>query len=170
MSHITSCAVAPREDKELLSALFENVDILLKNIEKIKTVPENYYIKIQGTGITAVYISGADLYLGDLLQLWNCGSSWIEKSAGETKYVYHLGGFPTSVHCFLRIYNAKTRQTESAENGDFLKYFKDALQLLQSGGGFYLSADFDRILPVSRPSGKTSPSAKTLADLLKEIK
>ncbi|MBQ6534160.1 MAG: hypothetical protein IJI37_03235 [Opitutales bacterium] len=170
MSHITSCAVAPREDKESLSALFENADILLKNIEKIKADPENYYVKIQGTGITGVYIGSFALYLGDLLQLWNCGSSWIEKSAGETKYLYHLGGFPTSGRCFLRIYNAKTRAMESEERGGFTRYFKDALQLMKNDKNCRISVDDDRVLPISRPIGEISQSAKTLKDLLKEIK
>ncbi|MBO7520856.1 MAG: hypothetical protein J6T16_01275, partial [Opitutales bacterium] len=90
-------------------------------------------MRIQGTGITGVYIGGFPLYLGDLLQLWNCPSAWREKSPGGIKYIYHLGGFPTSGQCFIKMYNTQTCRLESEERGNFIDYFRDAHLLLNDG-------------------------------------
>ncbi len=132
MSSLKSYASAPREDVESLSMLFENIDVLLRNVELIKSVPENYYIEIQGTGVTGVYIGSYTLYLGDLLQLWESPSLWIEKSGEAVKYIYHLGGFPTSGSCFLRMYNTKTSCLEKESRCHFLDYFRDTKLFLNN--------------------------------------
>ncbi|MBR4597263.1 MAG: hypothetical protein IKO42_02570 [Opitutales bacterium] len=169
----TSCYAAsePCGDKESLSVLFENIDVLLKNIKSAISAPENYYIQIQGTGITGVYIGFFPLYLGDLLQLWSCKSAWLEKSESGTKYIYHLGGFPTSGQCWLKMYNTKTCRFESEERGSFIKYFADAHPLI--GGGktqFGLFPPPQSKIKIARLAGFKNQSNKTLKELIAEIK
>ena len=165
-------AVSPREDKKSLSMLFKNIDVLLKNIKSVVSTPENYYIRIQGTGITGVYIGGFPLYLGDLLQLWNCHSAWREKSAVGMKYIYHLGGFPTSGQCFIKMYNTQTCRLESEERGNFMAYFRDAHLLLNDGESpcIGLYPPQSNKLKIARLAGFEHRSGKTLKELIAEIK
>lgn len=172
MSKLNYVAAAPREDQESLSVLFKNIDVLLKNIKCAISAPENYYIQIQGAGITGVYIGFFPLYLGDMLQLWNCHSAWREKSAAGTKYIYHLGGFPTSGQCWLKMYNTQTCRFETEERGSFIKYFADAHPLLSGSErpriGLYPPPQSK--LEISRLEGFKHQSNKTLKELIAEIK
>lgn len=116
-------ASTPSSDNATLSLLFNNIDLLLKNIETIKNNPENYYIQIPGTGITGIYIGFYRLYLGDLLQLWNSNSTWIKRYGARKKYIYHLGGFPTCGICFLSFFNAQTGEIKEERKKTFYPLF-----------------------------------------------
>ena len=175
MSNVKYVAKAPCEDQDTLLVLFKSIDILLKNIELIKSVPENYYIEIKGAGVMGMYIGSFPLYLGDLLQLWNNPSAWSEKSENETKYIYHMGGFPTAGQCFLKMYNTKTCRTESEERSHFINYYNDAIQLFKDEGDDgcdieVLKQNQKSALPIARLACLDHHGNKTLRELLNEIK
>ncbi|MBO6101701.1 MAG: hypothetical protein J6P03_00415 [Opitutales bacterium] len=131
-------------------------------------------MRIQGTGITGVYIGFFPLYLGDRLQLWSCASAWREKSDCGSKYIYHLGGFPTSGQCFIKMYNTQTCRFESEERGGFINYFKDAHLLTNDGEsrrvGLYQAPQNKNKLKIARLAGFKHHSNKTLKELITEIK
>ena len=145
----------PSVDNNSLSMLFENIDTILKNKETIIADPSNYYIRIQGTGITAVYAGFTALYLGDLLQLWTTNSHWIEDVDGTTQYIYHLGGFPTSGMSFLSFYNVAKKQRSEEQRKHFIEYYRDA----------------EAIIKENRPSTNAEEleSSKTIQELIKEL-
>lgn len=77
---------------EEIYTLFNNLDLILNNSDKILQNEAYRNIRVKGTGIDGIYIGHIDLLLGDLIILWRNGSPWRD---GE-KFYYHLGGSPLS--------------------------------------------------------------------------
>lgn len=74
-------------DNPEIHTLFGNIDLLLRNCEKIVQNEKYKNIFIKGTGIDDIYIGHIDLLLGDLITLWQ-NNQW----RNEHKFYYHLGG------------------------------------------------------------------------------
>ena len=85
---------APKEplNNEEIHTLFANIDLVMANADKILQNDAYRNIRVKGTGIDGIYIGHINLFLGDLIRLWNNGSLW----QNEGKYYYHLGGSPLS--------------------------------------------------------------------------
>ena len=149
-------ASTPSQDTNSLSVLFENIDVLLKNKNAILANPSNYYIHIRGTGITGVYIGYSPLYLGDLLRLWSENSNWIKRPEQSTKYVYHLGGFPTSGLTFLKTYDVDKKSFQEEEHRHFAEYFKEAEAITKSR-------------PTQSEDEQNLQRSKTIQELIKEL-
>ena len=83
----------PKEplNNEEIQTLFENLNLILKNAEKILEDEKYRDIHVKGTGIDGIYIGHIDLVLGDLIRLWQNG-----KWRNGQKFYYHLGGSPLS--------------------------------------------------------------------------
>ena len=77
---------------EEVYTLFNNLDLILNNSDKILQNEAYRNIRVKGTGIDGIYIGHIDLLLGDLITLWNNDSPWRD---GD-KFYYHLGGSPLS--------------------------------------------------------------------------
>ena len=152
----TNKASTPSNDINSLSVLFENIDLLLKNKDALLSDSSNYYIHINGFGITAVYAGHTSLYLGDLLRLWSSDSNWIKKTEDSVKYVYHLGGFPTSGMTFLMTYDVDKKTFKEEEHKQFIDYYKDAEAIIKNR--------------LTQPKDDTNPkSSKTIQELIKEL-
>ena len=77
---------------EEVYTLFNNLDLILCNSDKILQNEAYRNIRVKGTGIDGIYIGHIDLLLSDLITLWRNGSPWRD---GD-KFYYHLGGSPLS--------------------------------------------------------------------------
>ena len=117
---------APKEplENEEIHTLFDNIDLILKNadviIEKFKNV------RVKGTGIDGIYIGHKDLFLSDLICLWNNGT-WRN---GE-KFYYHLGGSPFSGTSFCA-YWEKGKIGCDRNKPTFGAFFKPADRVFQN--------------------------------------
>ena len=78
-------AVTP--DKEVLQALFDNLDLLQRHQDLILSNPKYYNIHIQGSGVFALYIPTFSLCLGELLLLWQ-HTPW--KQEDTRRYLFLL--------------------------------------------------------------------------------
>jgi len=81
---------------EEIFALFNNIELIFSNSDKILQNKEYRNIRVKGTGVDGIYIGHVDLLLGDLITLWNNDSPWRD----EQKFYYHLGGSPLSGRSF----------------------------------------------------------------------
>ena len=82
---------AATPDKEVLQALFDNLDLLQQHQDLILSNPKYYNISIQGSGVFALYIPTFSLCLGELLLLWQ-HTPWKQ----EDTYFYCITGSPLS--------------------------------------------------------------------------
>ena len=82
---------AATPDKEVLQALFDNLDLLQQHQDLILSNPKYYNIPIQGSGVFALYIPTFSLCLGELLLLWQ-HTPWKQ----EDTYFYCITGSPLS--------------------------------------------------------------------------
>ena len=82
---------AATPDKEVLQALFDNLDLLQQHQDLILSNPKYYNIHIQGSGVFALYIPTFSLSLGELLLLWQ-HTPWKQ----EDTYFYCITGSPLS--------------------------------------------------------------------------
>ena len=94
--------VAEAENKKELTVLFDNLKTLQVHRDEILKNPEFYKVRIEGTGIFAMYAGSARLFLGDLIQLWE-SAPWKD----GTRYYYSVGGSPLSGMSFCHYWDEK---------------------------------------------------------------
>ena len=80
----------PLKNEEIYT-LFGNIDLILSHKEQILQNEDYKNICVKGTGIDGIYVGHIDLFLGDLLNLWE-KTDWRD----QRKFYYHLGGSPLS--------------------------------------------------------------------------
>lgn len=121
--------VAPTTDKGAISHLFDNLDLIITNKNKILFYSKYRNIKIPGLYVSGLYIGTHELSLGDILRLW-------DKTEWHTgaKYYFNIIGTPLSGMNTANLYNSETKQFESGTyfNGKlhFLGLAKPALEYL----------------------------------------
>lgn len=79
-------------DNDEIRTFFTNIDLILKNSEKILQNEKYRNVRVRGTGIDGIYLGHIDLLLGELITLWTNGIPWRDGN----KLYYHLGGSPLS--------------------------------------------------------------------------
>lgn len=156
--------VAPAVDKSAISHLFNNLDLILDNKSKILFHKKYRRIKISGINISGLYLGTYDLFLGDLLKLW-------EKTEWKTasRYYYSIIGTPLSDMNTSYWYNTDTKTFEQGTYFNGKEHFsglaRPALQYLQSGKTF---VNPNKMISVWKTKNKT-PSNLTIFDLIKKL-
>ena len=82
--------IEPQNNEEI-ALLFNNIDLIMQHKQQIMKKDEYKNIHVKGTGIDGIFIGHLNLFLGDLLTLWEA-SPW----RNQNKFYYHLGGSPLS--------------------------------------------------------------------------
>lgn len=110
-----SIVTEPKANKEALTALFDNLDLILKHRNLIYKTPDFYGIHIDGILAGGMYIGICRLHLGDLLALWE-HTNWHT----DDMYFYSVGGSPLSGQNISRWYDAKHKKFK---DGNCVKFF-----------------------------------------------
>ena len=142
---------AATPDKEVLQALFDNLDLLQRHQDLILSNPKYYNIHIQGSGVFALYIPTFSLCLGELLLLWQ-HTPWKQEDA----YFYCITGSPLS--------GSNTSRYWNKEQGLANKYTPTFGKQLRSA----IIYDEHKPTPVSVP--KLQASDMTIIELIEELK
>ena len=88
----TTCYVkGVTPDFNVLTTVFNNLDILYKHKDLILQNPEYYGVEIKGCAVSSLWIGSTKLWLGDMLQLWETP----EWKIGNT-YYFSIIGSPLS--------------------------------------------------------------------------
>lgn len=130
MSDIYMTVAAPTEDKNAISVLFENIDILLKNKSAIINDPKNYFIAIRGCGMAGIGIGVIPLYLGELVCLWSEKSPWLRVVDSDTIYTYFIGGSALSGINFRKGWSVKEKRIVDFEGNGFAELLQPALAVI----------------------------------------
>ncbi len=96
---------APTTDKGAISCLFDNLNLILANREKILSHDEYKNIRITGLYVGGLYVGMHNLSLGDILILWD-NTVW----HADTKYYYNIIGSPLSGTNQTHWYDTETKQ------------------------------------------------------------
>lgn len=148
----------PKEDKKALEALFNNLSLIIQNKNLILTTPEYYNIRISGVGVYPLYVQTLDLFIGDLLQLWE-QTDW--KQGDE--YFYYITGSPLSGSNSCRIWH-KDKGFSSKHNPSMMALLSPAFLLVQTGS----PERTNNVVPVDLP--KRAPSKLSIYDLINRLK
>lgn len=97
----------PSLDKNSLSCLFENIDLIRNNQSFINTRKKYRNIKIKGIFSAGLYVGGMEIPLGVLLDLWN-NTNWHT----DNKFYFNIVGSPLSGMNNCAWYNYDTKQIE----------------------------------------------------------
>ena len=120
---------APATDMGAISYLFENLDLVLKNKDKILSCEQYNNIQISGFFVGGLYVGMHKISIGNLLNLWD-NTIWHT----EEKYYFNIIGTPLSGQNTAYWYNTKNNKIESGMyNGkqlDFLELARPALTYL----------------------------------------
>ena len=150
---------AATPDKEVLQALFDNLDLLQQHQDLILSNPKYYNIHIQGSGVFALYIPTFSLFLGELLLLWQ-HTPWKQ----EDTYFYCITGSPLSGSNTSRYWN-KEQGFANKYTPTFGKQLRSAIFVRRTGSPIY---DEHKPTPVSVP--KLQASDMTIFELIEELK
>ena len=148
----------PVNHTEIVS-LFNNLELILNNADKILENQEYYNIYIKGTGISGIFIGFLPLYLGDLLTLWK-KEIWKK----DKKYYYHLGGSPLSGMSVCNYWSEKKGLNFDRNNPSFGTLFKPASRVLRGVDPF----EKECIIPLETP--RKQKSQLSVYDLIKKLK
>lgn len=99
---------APVADKESITYLFNNLDLILSHRNEILSHSEFRNIYISGVFVAGLYVGGRHLCLGDILNLWD-KTEWC--SSG--RFYYSIIGTPLSGMNTAHWYNTESKQFES---------------------------------------------------------
>lgn len=116
---LKTVVVAPTTDKGAVSCLFENLNLINANRDKIWGTPEFSNIQIPGLYVGGLYVGIYQIRLGDMLKLW-FNTQWHE----DNRYYYNIIGTPLSGMNTAHWYNADTKTFESGQ------YKNDRLQFM----------------------------------------
>ena len=150
---------AATPDKEVLQALFDNLDLLQQHQDLILSNPKYYNIHIQGSGVFALYIPTFSLCLGELLLLWQ-HTPWKQEDA----YFYCITGSPLSGSNTSR-YWSKEQGFANKYTPTFGKQLRSAIFVRRIGSPIY---DEHKPTPVSVPNIQASDM--TIFELIEELK
>ena len=150
---------APTPDKQVLQALFDNLDLLLQHQDLILSDPKYYNIHIQGSGVFASFIQGFSLCLGELLLLWQ-HTPWKQ----EDSYFYCITGSILSGINTSR-YWSKEQGLANKYTPTFGKQISSAVFVRHTGNPIY---DEHKPTPVYVP--KLQASDMTIFELIEELK
>ena len=122
---------APAIDNGAINCLFENLNLITANRQKITGRPEFRDIKISGLYVAGLYVGRHDLSIGDILCLWNT-PQWHARN----RLYYNIIGSPLSGTNNAHWYNADTHIVESGAYFDgklgFLGLAAPALNYLKN--------------------------------------
>ena len=122
---------APTTDKSAMSCLFDNLNLILANREKVLSHEKYKNIKITGLYVGGLYVGMHILSLGDILTLWD-STVW----HADTKYYYNIIGSPLSGTNQTHWYDTETKQFEvgprTNEQGAFWSLVEPALKHLKT--------------------------------------
>ena len=116
---LKTVVVAPTTDKGAVSCLFENLNLINANRDKIWGTPEFSNIQIPGLYVGGLYVGIYQIRLGDILKLW-FNTQWHDGN----RYYYNIIGTPLSGMNTAHWYNADTKTFESGQ------YKNDRLQFM----------------------------------------
>lgn len=88
---LKTVVVAPTNDNGAILCLFENLNLIKSNKEKIWATPEFNTIQISGVYVGGLYVGVYQIRLGDLIKLWD-ETEW----HNDNKYYYNIIGTPLS--------------------------------------------------------------------------
>ena len=111
-------AVAPAADQGAISHLFNNLDLIIANKDKILSNESYRNINIQGIFVGGLYIGMYEMSLGDILYLWD-KTQWHE----DSRYYYNIIGTPLSGMNTAYWYDAKSKQIKSGTYYNGRLYF-----------------------------------------------
>ena len=141
---------APATDKGAISYLFDNLDLIVDNKDKILSCDDYRNVKIPGIFVGGLYVGMYELSLGDILNLWD-KTVWRDK----TKYYYSIIGSPLSGSNDSAWYD---QETKSFEHGS---YFNGKIGFL----GLAAPA-----LEYMKTAPKKPKSQLSIFDLVKQLK
>ena len=131
MLKLKHVVAAPATDKTAISCLFENLNLINANKDKICDTPEFRNIQIPGIYVGGLYVGIYKIRLGDIIKLWN-KTEWYDGS----RYYYNIIGTPLSGMNTAHWYNAKTKTFESGTYYDgklhFMGLARPAFRQIQS--------------------------------------
>lgn len=107
---------APATDNGAISHLFNNLDLIISNKDKILSREKYSNIHVSGFYVGGLYMGMHEMTLGDLLSLWD-KTEW----HSEDRYYYNIIGTPLSGLNTAHWYNIKNKTFESGP------YFGDKL-------------------------------------------
>ena len=105
---LKTVVVAPTNDNGAVSYLFENLDLIKSNKEKIWATPEFNAIQIPGVYVGGLYVGVYQIRLGDLIKLWD-ETEW----HNDNKYYYNIIGTPLSGMNTANWYDEKNNTFEA---------------------------------------------------------
>ena len=118
---------APVADKESITCLFNNLDLILSHRDEILSNENLRNIYIPGMFVAGLYVGGHKLCLGDMLNLWD-KTEWC--SGG--RFYYSIIGTPLSGMNTAHWYNTENKQFESGTyNNGNLSFLGLALPAFQ---------------------------------------
>lgn len=88
---VTFTVVAPTIDKGAVSCVFDNIDLIIANRDKILSHSEYKNIKVKGFFVSGLYVGSHELSVGDMLNLWQ-DTVWHT----GTRYYFNIIGSPLS--------------------------------------------------------------------------
>ncbi len=153
MSTLKHVVVAPTTDKGAISCLFENLNLINTNRDKIWGTPEFSNIQIPGLYVGGLYVGMYKIRLGDILKLWS-DTQWHDGN----RYYYNIIGTPLSGMNTTHWYNADTKTFESG------RYNNGRLQFM----GLARPA-FDQIRNSKLNNPNAAISKLTIFDLVRQL-
>lgn len=134
-------------DRNDIMHLFNNLELILANYDKIISCDKYYNIQMPSCYIGGTIIGKYKMYLGDVLTIWQ-NTLWHT----DTKYFLSISGSSLSGSNTARWYNTKANAIESG-------HYEDGLGALAKPAIDYIK---------TRPANKT-PSELTLCDLIEQL-
>lgn len=150
---------ADEPDTAALQALFENLSLLQQHRDLILSTPKYYNIRIQGSGVFALYIPTFALSLGELLLLWE-QTSWQQ----DDKYFYCITGSPLSGSNSSKYWNAE-KGFNSQSTTTFGKQLRSAISIRRTGSPIY-----DENSPTPIETQKLETSNISIFELIEKLK
>lgn len=150
---LKTVVVAPTTDKGAISCLFENLNLINANRDKIWGTPEFSNIQIPGLYVGGLYVGMYQIRLGDMLTLW-FNTQWHDGN----RYYYNIIGTPLSGMNTAHWYNADTKTFESG------RYNNGKLQFL----GLARPA-FDQVRSSELNNLNAAISKLTIFDLVRQL-
>ena len=124
-------AAAPAADQGAISHLFNNLDLIITNQDKILSNESYRNINIKGIFVGGLYVGMHEMSLGDILYLWN-KTQWHE----DSRYYYNIIGTPLSGMNTAYWYDTTSKQIKSGTYYDghlsFIGLAKPALSYMSN--------------------------------------
>lgn len=156
MKKIVVKATTP--EKKLISLLFDNIEIILKNKHIILNNPNFYNVCIDGIGAGSAYTGEISVPLGVLVQLWE-DNLWHDNN----QFTYHIGGSPLSGLCYEDCWDMTTRTFIQKTGRNFVSLARPAFRAINKEKD--KTADF----PINIPAINKAIQTAQLKDVLDYI-